>query len=355
MSFRFITVRRTDPDFESYITGAFSQSERAIPMGSLNIRSKSNFVTFKIVSSEVDEKPSRVRVVWEGLRPRLLTITLAPAALTLMILARQQFAIDILMASLSLLGLLFLHLSVFLLNDYFDHVRGRDQINRSRGSRIIQKGWATAKAVKFWGFFNLTVGILLGLPALLQKPLVVGGIGGLALMIILGYSRLNQGLRESGVGEVLVSFCLGPLLVAGVSLTASDRVSVSALAMGIVFGWMSSLIFQLKNLEEMVTTYQNRGSTLIQRLGFDGGKRFIRWQLFFLPPVSILIFQFVPLGILLSFCSIPLFFTCYFIARRIGVADSPMSSILTGVANEMALVHLKNAIFFAILLFPPVV
>lgn len=354
MSFRFVTVRRSDPDFDSYITGAFSNSERAVPMGSLNIRSRSDFVTFKIIPAD-EEKPTRARIVWEGLRPRLLTITVAPAALSLMIMARQNMPIDGFLAATSLLGLVFLHLSVFLLNDFFDHYRGRDQINRSRGSRIIQKGWATAKAVRFWGFFNLVVGVLLGLPALFQKPLVVGGIGGLAVLIILGYSNMKQGLRDTGIGEILVSFCLGPMLVMGYGLAVSDSVSPSALAMGIIFGWMASLIFQLKNLEEMVTTYQNRNRTLIQRLGFDRGKKFISLQLYSMPFVALAIFQLVPMSLLLSVCALVLFFTCYWLARRIGHADSPMSSVLAGVADQMAILHLKNAIFFSILLFPPIV
>lgn len=353
MSFRFVTVRRTDPDFEGFITGAFSTTERAIPMGSLNIRSRSDFVTFKIIPSD-QQRPSRARIVWEGLRPRLLTITVTPAVLSLMIMSRQSLPIDWMLATTSLLGLVFLHMAVFLLNDFFDHYRGRDQINRSRGSRIIQKGWATAKAVRFWGLFNLTLGVFFGLPALMAKPIIVGGIGGVAVLIILGYSSMKQGLRDTGVGEILVSVCLGPLLVTGYGLSVSNSISLPALAMGIVFGWMSSLIFQLKNLEEMVTTYQNRNRTLIQRLGFDKGKKFIAFQLYALPFAGLLIFQFVELGLLLSICSITLFFTCYSLARKIRPADSPMSSVLTGVADQMAELHLKSAVFFSILLCPPI-
>ncbi len=353
MSLRFVTVRRNDPDFDGYITGDFSSTERAIPISSLNIKSQSNFMTFKIVAAD-EKKPTRARIVWEGLRPRLLTITVTPAALSLMIMSRQSMPIHWVLAITSLLGLVFLHLSVFLLNDFFDYYRGRDQVHRSRGSRIIQKGWATASAVRFWGFFNLALGVIFGFPAFFEKPLIVGGIGGLAVLVILGYSNLKQGLRDIGLGEILVSVCLGPLLVMGYGLAVSNSVSAPALAMGIIFGWMSSLIFQLKNLEEMITTYQNRTRTMIQRLGFDRGKKFIALQLYALPIVAIVIFQFVELGILLSICSIGLFFTCYWLARRVCHADSPMSSILSGIADEMAVLHLKNAIFFSILLFPPI-
>jgi 1,4-dihydroxy-2-naphthoate polyprenyltransferase len=273
-------------------------------------------------------------------------------ALSTLIAMRLGYPIEWSLAFLSLIALMLLHFSVFLLHDFFDHYNGKDQINRKKGSRIIQRGWTTGKAVRFWGFVNLGLGALVALPVILTRPLVVGGVGLIAGLIILGYTRANQGLKDFGLGEVLISLCLGPLLTVGYSFAITGQLHRDIFAVGFVFGWLASLIFQLKNLEEMLTTYQNRSGGLIQRLGFDRAQKFISWQLLLLPVVALVLFQFLQLKFLLSFSAISLFLTCYWLERRLRQADSPMSSWLAGLSQDMAAVHFKNAVFFAILLAP---
>ncbi|MCB0408164.1 MAG: prenyltransferase, partial [Bdellovibrionales bacterium] len=309
-------------------------------------------MTFKIVKKDLDHVPPKWKVIWQGLRPRLLTITLSPVILTTVILFDSGVEVHWSLALLSFASLMFLHFAVFLFNDYFDHYKGVDQVNRAKGSRIIQNGWASAKDVKFWAVVNLILGIAVGVPAVVQKPYIVGSIGLIALIVILGYSRMERGLKERGIGEILISLCLGPLLVTGYSLTISGRVSVDALFVGFIFGWLSSLVFQGKYLEEMVTTYQNREGSLIQRLGFDRGKKLIQWQLLALPFVALVMYQFVSMRILLSASTFFLFITCFLLQKRIRLANSPMSSYLTGLGDRVAIIHLKNAIFTLLFIFP---
>lgn len=352
MESRFLTVPRSSQQYQKLIEGTYSETERAIPVGSFNIRSHSQDVTFRLVPVKPQEKVNRFQVIWRGLRPKFLTITLAPLVLTLLVNWRLQLPIDWFLAGVSMVSMMFFHFAIFLLNDYSDHLKGVDQINQAKGSRIIQNGWVSGRSVKNWGFFNVGLGVILGIPALLSHPIAIGFIGGFGLVIVLGYSRATQRLKDYGMREIFISLCLGPLMVSGFSITISNQISVSAIFVGLIFGWMASLIFQIKALEEMVTTYQNRGGGLIQNLGFDRGKKFIWLQLLCLPLVAALLFYFTPLFIPLILSTICFLITCLFISRSISHSDSPMSSQLTDLNESMAIVHLKNAIFTAVLIVP---
>lgn len=352
MQARFVTLHRNDPQFSDYISGKFSQTETAVPIGSFNIHQNTSTVTFKIVPKSAATKAPMWRVIWRGLRPRLLTMTVTPIILGTLIALHLGSQVDWYLAGLSFASLILLHFSVFLLNDYYDHLKGRDQINKRQGSRIIQNGWASARTVRNWGFTHLAAGAVIALPVIWSRPLFVGGIGLFAALVILAYSRAHQGLKDLGLGEILVSLCLGPLLAVGYSFAITNHFHIDIFGVGLVFGWMASLIFQLKNLEEMVTTYQNRSGGLIQRLGFDRAKRFISWQLVLLPFFALGSFQFLNLWVLLSFATIPLFLTCFWLERRLRRAESPMSSSLSGLWRDMAAIHFKNAVFFAIMIAP---
>ena len=54
---RLVTLTKANSEFESYLLGSFSRTERAIPVQSLNISTGAEQVTFEIVAIEEIQVP----------------------------------------------------------------------------------------------------------------------------------------------------------------------------------------------------------------------------------------------------------------------------------------------------------
>lgn len=354
MPSEFVTIKKTDRRFEELVTGRFSKNKVARPTDSFNLDNQLESMTFEVVPRSEIKTPNKLVVIWKGLRPSLITITLSPVILALTILSAKGEALNVAVAISSVAALMFLHFAAFLLNDYYDHLKGVDQTNRKRGSRIIQNGWIPAWEVKTWGLVNVGLGVVAGIPALLSDPLLIGGLGVFALMTVIGFSRAKKGFKETGLGEFLIFLCLGPLLTIGFSTAVADKAPPSVWMIGFVFGWMASLIFQIRHLEDLVTTAQNRQGNLIHRLGFDRAKKVISSELWILGASALLS---APFTVGTDLVALPVIGLLYFIStmsviRRLRRARSSMDSQLVGLSSHMAWSHLQLAVLTFIFLAP---
>lgn len=135
---------------------------------------------------------------------------------------------------LTLLGLLLLHASANLANDYFDHLSGNDEINRefirpfTGGSRVIQQGLASPQQVLAAALLCLALGAALGLFLAWLRGwpiLVLGLIGGLSGFF---YTAPPLKLGYRGWGELFIALDFGVLPVLGTYFVQTQRFSGAA-------------------------------------------------------------------------------------------------------------------------------
>jgi 1,4-dihydroxy-2-naphthoate octaprenyltransferase len=277
---RWKTVSRKDPEFFSYLEGSFSTTYRALPVRSLNVDSMSEQVTFEIKPISEIRWPGLFRAVWQLMRPYSVILSAAPMlAIYFFCLVRdiglKHF--QNLIALSSFAGVIFFHIALNLFNDYGDHIRGRDRLRPRGGSRVIQKGWLTAKDVRIWAWVWACAALLCGLPAIF----FAGGNFNFDLIVVsicalVGFEFAFQklGLKYRGWAEITGFALTGPLLAAAFAWAISGRLYWGELLLGSFFGSIALMYFHSANLENIMADSQAGVRTWATRAGFDASKRF---------------------------------------------------------------------------------
>ncbi|MCB1155181.1 prenyltransferase [bacterium] len=171
-----------------------------------------------------------------------------------------------------------MHASTHLLNDYYDHVSGVDDVNEvqtpiSGGSRVIQDGLLSAGAVASMGWLLWLAGAgVLGylVYAMEMDPLVTGlaVFGALAGVV---YSAKPIWLSYRGLGEVLVGVTFGPVLTVLGAYVTSGEVPFSAVVLGGAMGFWTMAILTINEVPDYDADLECEKRNLVVRLGPEFG------------------------------------------------------------------------------------
>lgn len=267
------TLEKGSADFQAYLLGTFSQTERALPVQSLNVNSQSESVTFRIVPTTQITRPPRIIFWVQFFKIKNFLLVLFPLFLITVKNLSNNTLIDPLAGLISAVGIFFAFVSLSLRNDYLDHVRGIDRVLTNRGSRAIQNGWATAASVRRKAIVFLVLALLLAVPVLVTFPAVF-------MPLIVGLAAGAWAYQLGG--EFSLFLLLGPVLTVGYQLSMGMHFDLESLLLGGLWGWLVLYLTHLKNLASIIASSQARFKNTVNRLGFDKARRLIAvwWILF---------------------------------------------------------------------------
>lgn len=338
--YQFLTLARNDERFMPYLLGTFSQAQRALPVDALFVNTRDEKVTFKIVPVNEIKAPEALITFLTGIRPALFPLTLGPTFSVLVLALTFGWEMHPWVIGSTLLAVFFWHGATFLLNDYHDHISGADLQSLRRGSRIIQRGWATAEQVKKWSMVCWLVGVILGLPAILIRPMAIVIIGATAALLMTAFSQMDLGTKNKSLGNVMIFLGMGPLLTSGVSLGVSGQMNMLVIVLGIIFGLGASLCIQLRHMESMLADSQSRVETFISRLGIDRSKTFILGQLLLVTVFLFLLVRLATPATINGLVLLPALGSTFRLGWRLMTIRSPVSSRLLGLWQEGLVLHL---------------
>ncbi len=293
----YITLLKSDPKIKTYLSGVFSDTKVALPVPPLSGRVPEG-TTFKILESKNIDKPNFIIIISKIIRIELLGLTMFPFIVSMLYFSAMGHAAPKFELFVSLCSMFFLHASVFMLNDYFDHTRGGDRISSTSGSQVIQLGWIPAYKVLRGVYLSSLMALFFALPLLKSHFFQLWPLALFVFVAIVGFSFFGKGFKNKGLGEFFVFMCLGPLVFFGTSTLFSVSMDFNSIYLSITFGWASVFYQQLKNFSNIYSDTQLSVGTLVSRWGFDASKKLLYVQFFL---VLFLIFG----G---SFLTMPLFF-----------------------------------------------
>ncbi len=210
--------------------------------------------------------------IWAGaLRPRTLPAALGPVLLGQALVAPGHLAWST--AILCLLCALSLQLAVNLANDLFDGLSGVDQPDRLGPTRALQAGWLSVGELRAGLAVTLGFAVASGLWLVLFGHWLLWGLGGLALLGVLGYSGGRRPYANRGLGEAAVWLFFGPVAVLGGLLAQQSPITREAAAAGILVGMPVAAILVVNNLRDRHTDARAGKITLAVRLGPDATRR----------------------------------------------------------------------------------
>ena len=145
-------------------------------------------------------------------------------------------------AILTMAGVLALHASVDLFNDYWDFRRGIDTATKrtkmSGGSGVLPEGILKPRQVYAGGIIFLAIGTIIGVYFVITDGIIIGIILAFAVVSIYFYSTK---IVNWGLAEVFVSI-KGTLIVIGTYFIQTSQINESVILGGIVVGVLSSLV-----------------------------------------------------------------------------------------------------------------
>ncbi len=173
-------------------------------------------------------------------------------------------------AILTLVGVLSLHASVNVLNDYFDFRSGIDLATTptpfSGGSGVLPANELTPKNVLYAGILFLGAGLAIGSYFVYRfafNPILIGIIA-IAAVSIVAYSAL---ISKWGIGELMAGLNFGPLLIIGTYFLQTGRIDPEPVIVGISLGTLVAGILYINEFPDTIADEEKGRRHLVVRWG----------------------------------------------------------------------------------------
>ena len=202
-----------------------------------------------------------------AVRIRFLLASVISVCLGLAINWWQNKAMNAEFAALTFAGVIALHASVDLLNDYWDYKRQIDTQTRrtkfSGGTGVLPDGLLKPEEVYRAGLTLLIIGSLIGAFFIYERGITVALILGFAIVSIYFYSTR---IVDSGLGELFVTI-KGTMIVLGTYFVQSAQITAEPILAGIVSGVLSSTVLFVSSFPDYDADKAHGRKTLVIILG----------------------------------------------------------------------------------------
>jgi len=206
--------------------------------------------------------------VWlRVIRVRFLLASVIAVSVGLALNWWQNNLIDPFDAVMIFAGVMALHASVDLLNDFWDFKRGIDtKTNRTKmsgGTGVLPEGLLKPSSVYRAGVAFLIIGAVIGGYFVITDGIIIAIILGFAILSIYFYSTK---IVDSGLGEFFVAV-KGCMIVLGTYYIQSGQITIESVLGGIVVGSLSSLVLFIASFPDHDADKSKGRKTLVIVVG----------------------------------------------------------------------------------------
>ena len=279
-----------------------------------------------------------------AIRMRFLLASVIAVSLGLSVTWWNSGTIDIFQAALTMGGVIALHASVDLLNDYWDFKRGIDTKTKrtpmSGGTGVLPEGLLKPKSVYNAGILFLIAGGLIGGYFVVLHGVVIGVILAFAIMSIYFYSTK---IVNWGLAEVFVAV-KGTLIVMGTYYIQNSELTDIVVLSGIVVGVLSSLVLFVTSFPDHDADKEKGRRTLV--ILFGRQKAVSIFYIFPITSYGIIIgcaaMSIIPVFCLISLTAIPVVITSI---RKLKSSVSDEDKIIPAMKSTLMFSRIAGALF----------
>ncbi|MGQ9521203.1 MAG: 1,4-dihydroxy-2-naphthoate octaprenyltransferase [Anaerolineae bacterium] len=174
---------------------------------------------------------------------------------------------------LTLIGAVALNAGTNMTNDYFDHKWGSDEINEeyanpfTGGSRLIQMGRVKPEEMLWQGIGFFVLGGLIGLFLAFTRSWAILWLGVIGVFCGYFYTAPPFRLARTGLGELLVGLCFGPLMVLGAYIVQTRQFAWEPIIAAIPVGILIALVLWINEFQDMRADAAVGKNHLVVRMG----------------------------------------------------------------------------------------
>lgn len=187
--------------------------------------------------------------------------------------------IDLSDAVLTFVGVICLHASIDLLNDYWDYKRGIDTATRrtkfSGGTGVLPENLLKPGNVYSVGLIFLLIGTLIGMYFVVIRGIMIALLLGFAILAVYFYSTSIVNL---GLGEAFVAI-KGTLIVVGSYYVQTSSIGVGVVYVGIIMGILSASVLFVNSFPDYQADRSRGRRTLVILLGRQRAVKIFPWMI----------------------------------------------------------------------------
>lgn len=254
----------------------------------------------------VEPPVSAWQIGWTAIRPRTLSVAIAPVLLGTALAWADGSHQHWLALWVTLACALLIQIGTNLHNDVIDFERGTDRPDRIGPLRVTAAGWVSNRAMHRATGFTFGLALLLGAYLVVHGgwPILLAGL--LSLLAAWSYSGGPRPVSHTAFGEVFVLVFFGLVAVAGSHWLQSGTASLDAWLCGGVVGLPASAVLLVNNYRDQDSDLQSGRHTLAARVG-RAGARSVYLAMLLLPFALVLLLAWRGRsGTLLALLALPL-------------------------------------------------
>ena len=247
-------------------------------------------------------------------------------------------------AILTMAGVLALHASVDLFNDYWDFKRGIDTATKrtkmSGGSGVLPEGILKPRQVYAGGIIFLVIGTIIGVYFVITDGIIIGIILAFAVVSIYFYSTK---IVNWGLAEVFVSI-KGTLIVIGTYFIQTSQINESVILGGIVVGALSSLVLFITSFPDHDADKAKGRKTLVIGIGKKRASTII-WvfpAIVYGITISTVIAQIFPVACLIIIVTFPLITISY---KKLKFGYNDINRLIPIMSSTLVYSRITGALF----------
>ena len=187
--------------------------------------------------------------------------------------------IDLSDAILTFVGVICLHASIDLLNDYWDYKRGIDTATQrtkfSGGTGVLPENLLKPGNVYSVGLIFLLIGTLIGMYFVVIRGIMIALLLGFAILAVYFYSTSIVNL---GLGEAFVAI-KGTLIVVGSYYVQTSSIGVGVVYVGIIMGILSASVLFVNSFPDYQADRSRGRRTLVILLGRQRAVKIFPWMI----------------------------------------------------------------------------
>ena len=213
---------------------------------------------------------NKVSIWYRETRPPFLTASIVPVLLGTCMAWSREGEWDWGLFALAMLGGVLLHVGTNIINDYFDHRSGSDDVNLefvrpySGGSRMIQLQLMSPREVLLESIVAFVGAILAGVALIFLVDINILYIG---LVGIFSGVLYTVWLLRVGVGKLFVGLNFGVLMTVGAYYVQTEEISTEVVAASVPLALLIAVVLFINQFQDYAADKATGKHNLVVRLG----------------------------------------------------------------------------------------
>lgn len=188
----------------------------------------------------------------QAVRPFSFTASTVPVVLGAAWAVYEKTSANWLLLPLIIIASLTIHAATNLVSDYFDYIKGVDKDYTFGGSRVIVEGKLSAKQVLIGGFVLFAITAVIGLYFMYLRGWPIFALGVVGMLGGFFYTAAPVGYKYYGLGDAMVFWLMGPLMVIGAYFVLTGKYHHSVLLISLPVGCLVAAILSGNNLRDIL-------------------------------------------------------------------------------------------------------